>query len=315
MSCIRQFGPLRHNRQRGYILLTLMLFFAILAITAVAIAPSITFQIQRDREEELIHRGVQYSRATRRYFKKFGRYPTRIEDLENTNNIRFLRKRYKDPVTGKDFKLLHVGEVKLMMGGGVAGASSIGQPIGAGPAGTNLASPGPGGRADSGMPGSAQRISQKQNAAAPDQTDADASATPTTNSDTNSGSNSSTNSGSNPNSPGGGNNLSAQVFGGGPIVGVASTSKDQTIREFNKKNHYEDWQFIYDPGTDRGGLINTPAQPALQGSIAIPQPIAPAVTGGFGGMSGGMNGGMSGQPGQQPTSAQPPQSGMPQPQR
>src|SRR5207248_1929301 len=56
-----------------------------------------------------------------------------------------------------------------------------------------------------------------------------------------------------------------QVFGGGPIVGVASTSKKQSIREFNKKNHYNDWQFIYDPSSDRGGLLSTPAQPALQG--------------------------------------------------
>src|SRR5256885_10465553 len=51
--------------------------------------------------------------------------------------------------------------------------------------------------------------------------------------------------------------LSGQVFGGGPIVGVASTSKAQSIREFNHKNHYNQWQFIYDPSSDRGGLLNT----------------------------------------------------------
>ncbi len=304
MPSVQQFEPVRRKRQRGYILLTLMLFFALMAITAVAIAPSIVFQIQRDREEELIHRGVQYSRATRRYFKKFGRYPTRIEDLENTNNIRFLRRRYKDPITGKDFKLLHIGEVQLAMGAGIAGASSIGQPIGAGPAGTAaVGSSGSGGRrADSGMPATLQSASQPQNAPAAGQTDSDSNSTTPS---------SSANPGSSIGSNGGGDKLSAQVFGGGPIVGVASTSKNETIREFNKKNHYNDWQFIYDPGTDRGGLITTPAQPALQGSIAIPTPVAPAVTGGFGGMSGGM----SGQPGQ-PTSGQPPPGMQPQsPQR
>jgi hypothetical protein len=62
--------------------------------------------------------------------------------------------------------------------------------------------------------------------------------------------------------------LSSQVFGGGPIVGVASTSKAATIREFNHKSHYNQWQFIYDPTMDRGGLITTPAQPAL--SVAAP---------------------------------------------
>ncbi len=307
MASVRQFESVRRKRQRGYILLTLMLFFALLAITAVAIAPSIVFQIRRDREQELIHRGVQYSRATRRYFKKFGRYPTRIEDLENTNNIRFLRRRYKDPITGKDFKLLHIGEVQLATGGGIAGATSIGQPIGTGPAGTTLGPSGPGGRrADSGMPASLQPTNQPANPPAAGQTDADSNST---------ASSTSANSGSSSGSTGGGDKLAAQVFGGGPIVGVASISKDETIREFNKKNHYNDWQFIYDPGTDRGGLITTPAQPALQGSIAIPTPVAPAVTGGFGGMSGGMNGGMSGQPGQQPTSAQPPPGLQPQSQR
>ena len=55
--------------------------------------------------------------------------------------------------------------------------------------------------------------------------------------------------------PGNGN---GPTFGGLPIVGVASTSKDKTIREFNKKDHYNQWQFIYDPSTDRGGLLTTP---------------------------------------------------------
>ncbi len=104
----------------------LMLFVALLAIAAGALAPTIAFQVRRDREEELIHRGVQYSRAIRRYVKKTGRYPSRLEELENTNNIRFLRKRYKDPLTNKDFKVLHVGEVQLTGAAGIAGAAALG---------------------------------------------------------------------------------------------------------------------------------------------------------------------------------------------
>src|SRR5256712_12978936 len=113
------------RRERGYILLTLMLFVAILAIGAMAWIEKVDFQIKRDREEELIHRGVQYSRAVRRYFKKFGRYPVRLEDLESTNNLRFLRRRYKDPITGQDFKLLHFGDVKLTFGGGIPPAMVV----------------------------------------------------------------------------------------------------------------------------------------------------------------------------------------------
>src|SRR6266849_3263000 len=128
------------SRESGYVLLTLLLSVALLIMGMAAIVPSIAFQIRRDREEKLIHRGVQYSRAIRAYFKKFGQYPTKLEDLESANNnLRFLRKRYKDPINGQNFKLLHFGEVK-MFGSPIAGASAI--------AGANPAQPGPFGSAN-----------------------------------------------------------------------------------------------------------------------------------------------------------------------
>src|SRR6516164_8038264 len=131
MSSQSQKRRTRHSAQRGYVLLTLLLMMAVMGIVAATIVTSLKFDIQRDREEEMIHRGVQYSRAIRAYYKKFGRYPATIENLENTNQMRFLRKRYKDPMTGKDFKLLHFGDVKMgmmgMAGGGVIpGASTLG---------------------------------------------------------------------------------------------------------------------------------------------------------------------------------------------
>src|SRR5271167_893786 len=112
--------------ERGYILITLILFIALITVAAMVLAPVIAFQVKRDREEELIHRGVQYSRAMKHFVKKFGRYPTRIEELENTNQIRFLRRRYKDPITGKDFKILHMGDVQMASGVGIAGAVPAG---------------------------------------------------------------------------------------------------------------------------------------------------------------------------------------------
>src|SRR3954465_3500188 len=120
--------PFRRGEQ-GYVLLTLMLFVALLAIASLAWIQKVDFEIRRNREEELIHRGVQYSRAIRRYVKKFGRYPARIEDLESTNSLRFLRKRYKDPITGQDFKLLHLGEVQMTLGPGIAGATAAAGPV------------------------------------------------------------------------------------------------------------------------------------------------------------------------------------------
>jgi type II secretory pathway pseudopilin PulG len=255
------------SSERGYILLMLMLFITLLAIAAGVVAPSIAFRVKRDREEEMIHRGVQYSRALRRFVKKTGRYPSRIEELENTNNIRFLRKRYKDPVTGKDFKLLHVGEVQLASSPGVAlgvAASSMGGAAAGGGAGAAALL-----GAASGM--MAQAAAQRAAPVMPPAPDAGADAAGDSGKDSGPGGGPSK---ADSNQPGGGSSsssLTSTVFGGGPIVGVASTSKAKTIREFNHKNHYNDWQFIYDPTMDRGGLITTPAQPALQVSAPVQQ--------------------------------------------
>lgn len=242
-------GP--HGREQGYALLTLMLFVALLAIAAAAVAPTIAFQLKRDHEEEMIHRGVQYSRAVRLYFKKFGRYPTRIEDLESTNNMRFLRKRYKDPITGQDFKLLHLGEVKINFQGGIPGATPAGgnagapagRPFGA-PSGLGLVGTAQGGPQAVAPPNS--RPSQPDDESAPGQGPQSSPSQSKEEGDST--------------SP---DKLSGQVFGGGPIVGVVSTSKNTTIRVFNNQQHYNEWQFIYDPTMDRGGLLNTPGQKAL----------------------------------------------------
>ena len=100
---------------------------ALITIALLAALPEIGQQITRDREEEMIHRGTAYMRAIQHFYKKFGRYPSRVEELENTNNIRFLRKRYTDPMnidpaTGKekDFKFLHQQDIPLNSGSGIA---------------------------------------------------------------------------------------------------------------------------------------------------------------------------------------------------
>src|ERR1700742_3132111 len=102
------------DAEDGYLLLTVlvMIFLVLLALSIAA--PKLAKQIQRDKEEEALQRGLQYRRAIQLYYKKFNAYPTDIKQLEKTNEIRFLRKRYKDPITGKDdWRLIHVGEAKV----------------------------------------------------------------------------------------------------------------------------------------------------------------------------------------------------------
>jgi len=104
------------HREQGYILLTLMFLATLVILSLVAIAPQLTQQIKRDQEEELIHRGVQYSRAIQHFYKKTGRYPVRLEELDDFNNLRFLRKHYKDPITGEDFNFCHLERFKPCFG-------------------------------------------------------------------------------------------------------------------------------------------------------------------------------------------------------
>jgi len=236
--------------ESGYVLLALLLFVALLSIGVFTTIQKIEFQIKRDREEEMIRRGVQYSRAVRKYFKAFGRYPTRIEELENTNNQRFLRRRYKDPITGKDFKLLRLGDVQMSFGSPAAvPVSQMNNQQQGAPEALNGGAQTPTG------PGPSAIASQNS----PTETPNDTSQANQGVADTSTG----TPPPPQPLSQQAGPNGAPQVFGGGGIVGVASLSKDKTIREFNKKNHYNQWQFIYDPSTDRGGLLMTPNQPPL----------------------------------------------------
>jgi hypothetical protein len=285
-----------------------MLFVALLAIASLAWIQKVDFEIKRDREEELIHRGVQYSRALRHYVKKFGHYPARIEDLESTNNVHYLRKRYKDPITGKDFKFLRMNEIQSSFNPGAASGMAPGNPgspiQGGAPEALNLSNsaaqsgPGPssnpGGSGPSSNPGEPQ--DQPQSGAGdnsnPDQAAQNGSAS----------ANAPQGPGGLGNQPGPGNqtgsgNNNGQSFGGLPIVGVASTSKNKSIRVFNKKDHYNQWQFIYDPSTDRGGLLTTPNQPPLQNAVQIQQQPAQQNTNGvnqpgFSPGPGGMNPGM-----------------------
>jgi type II secretory pathway pseudopilin PulG len=286
---------LRHSRpaEDGYILITLLLMVALMFIFGMVVVTKIKFDIRRDNEQEMIHRGVQYSRAIRAYFKKYQRYPNRIEDLESTNNLRYLRKRYKDPVNHNlDFKILHYGEAKMGFGGGIGGGNIPGaNPIGgpAGQAGGGFQQQGStfgggngafGGNNSFGTNGnnpagsvfgsqntSSQNTPGQQNSQPSDPKDPNSNNSPNgpSSDSTQSGTGSSTSS----NQPSG--------FSGGnlPIVGVVSFSKEDGIREFNHKKKYSEWQFIYDPAADRGGLINTPNQPPLQGGFGNPQNLQP----------------------------------------
>ena len=235
------------KREQGYILLTILLWVSLLSITVVGEMELLTYyhqQMKRDQEEELVHRGVEYERAIRKYYRKFGSYPATVEMLEDSNHMRFLRKRYKDPITGKDFKLLHQVDVMMAFGnaiggGGIAGGQTLGQPVG-----SMNAPPTPAATTDSN--------------ANPSDSSGTAAATGTQGQQTASSNSNSTL----PFASISGQPAGSQTMGGGGIAGVASVSTDQSIRVYNKKDHYNDWLFAYNPAGDRGGLPKGPYDPA-----------------------------------------------------
>ena len=96
------------RHEEGFLLLG-VLFMILLIMMALAIAaPKMAESIRRDKEIETVHRGQQYARAIKIYYAKYGRYPNTIDQLVKSDNQRFLRKRYLNPMTGKDdWRIIH----------------------------------------------------------------------------------------------------------------------------------------------------------------------------------------------------------------
>src|SRR5208337_1283177 len=288
-------------RDGGYMLLAILLLMAVMIVAATVEAPRLVQQMKRDREEEMIHRGTEYARAIKKFYKKFGRYPANLEQLDNTNQIRFLRKRYKDPLTkdGK-WKLLNYGDIQAILNPnapgtpaaalGTQGQSAFGQSrtvTSVGTPGTpSSQSPvGPGNIVNNSTTGFDQNsLVASQQQAIPSGNSPGGFIGNSPQGNAQQGSNPFANtfslgssSGSNTNQPGGtGNSTGAsgtQTFGGGAIVGVASDSKDPTIRVYNKKKTYNEWQFVYNPMMDWANvLLRGPYQPTTIGGAQVGTP-------------------------------------------
>jgi hypothetical protein len=89
--------------QAGYTLLFAVFLAASMLIMLTVVSLKIATQGQREQEEEMVWRGHQYERGIRRYVQKFGRYPTKIDDMvKATSGVRYMREAYKDPMNKTD---------------------------------------------------------------------------------------------------------------------------------------------------------------------------------------------------------------------
>ena len=249
--------PIRHHHQPaedGYILVVVMFLLAMLMLALTVAAPIVKKNLQRDRDIETMHRGKQYARAVKLYYKKFGVYPPSVDALVNTNMVRFLRRKYVDPTTGKDeWKIIHVGQNKLPTAWGFFGVPLNGGAITGGLCGNAL----PGSTPSSpGSTSGSSMFSSGSSGAGFGSSAAGTSGCPstsTTSTDQNAA-NANTTNANTPNTANGANNnstsgtgLNGQTFGGGPIMGVSPASPKQSILLYHKMNHYKDWEFVYDP--------------------------------------------------------------------
>ena len=100
----------RRHSESGFAMLMVFVLAAAIAIALYMELPRVVFESERAKEQILVDRGNEYKRAIQLYVRRVRKYPSKIDDLESTSNIRFLRRRYKDPLTGKDeWRLIHIG--------------------------------------------------------------------------------------------------------------------------------------------------------------------------------------------------------------
>jgi len=294
---LRKDSTRKLRKQQGYVLLAILFALTLLIISLAVAAPIAAKAVQRTKEQELIRRGDQYALAIRRFYKKFGRYPSDIDQLENTNNIRFLRRKYLDPITGKDdWQPIQFGQARPALGffgqkvTTTGGLSPSGPGIGPSSIGTGL---GGSGTATSGTGEGASSPSASSPTSASGSTAASGTGGANAAQSGNSSNAGPAGSASNPLSS---DQLSGKTFGGGAIVGVSIPSQKESLKEFQQKNHYNEWQFVYDPTMD----------PTLRGGTG---------SGAATGVPGGINQPGLNQPGLNPSGSNPssPNSAQPNP--
>jgi len=101
----------------GYTLVLFVMVIAVMAIMMGIAVQQVSFQMQREREAELIFRGEQYVEALRLYRAKYGRYPMRMKEMWEADP-RVLRKKWTDPIPPfADWQVVHLGEGGPPLGG------------------------------------------------------------------------------------------------------------------------------------------------------------------------------------------------------
>lgn len=109
----------RRWNEAGYTYLFVMFLVVLTGLAATAVTKQWKTEIRREREAELLFRGDQIREAIGLYYQlahggSVHAFPRSLDDLIKDPNssatLRYLRRLYKDPITGEDFELVKEGD-------------------------------------------------------------------------------------------------------------------------------------------------------------------------------------------------------------
>jgi type II secretory pathway pseudopilin PulG len=119
------FDSAQGRGNRGYAMAALLVAMSVMAVLMSALLPVWSHMATREKEEELIFRGRQYARAIGLFQRKYANTaPPTIDILVEQ---RFLRKKYKDPITNDDFQPIYANQAAIQPPGGGPSAQRPGQ--------------------------------------------------------------------------------------------------------------------------------------------------------------------------------------------
>ena len=97
-------SPINVRRgEKGFALIFVLFLVALLIVGGSVVFVNRLTEGKRQKEAETIWRGQQYARAIGLYYRKFGRFPTNVDDLvKEQNGVRFLREPYKNLMNKED---------------------------------------------------------------------------------------------------------------------------------------------------------------------------------------------------------------------
>jgi type II secretory pathway pseudopilin PulG len=211
---------------RGYAMVALLVAMSVMAIVLSTAMPVYQTVARRERETELVFRGEQYARAIAMFQRKYGNaLPPTVDVLIEQ---RFLRKKYKDPITGDDFQYMGAGSPELAEAMGTTPQQAQDAQRGRGAGGQVTQQ---GGRVQATPFGT----SQSSGRGAPF------------------GSNQGARGAAAARGPMTAAGQAGNAQAGGGLLAVASKSKEKSMRLYNGKDKYNEWIFMAVAATTAAG--------------------------------------------------------------